>query len=714
MKPGKYNLKEFFVNRYLQKIVIPEIQRDYVWGKSQVKEILNSIVKDYNKFLKAVPPIKLPDQKDLENDFFNFYKKRNYSSNLGFIYAYNDKELSGKYFLIDGQQRITTIYLLVLIIARKNKSVREHFERTFLFDGVSKLDYKVRETAHDFLHNLTSDFLNGIDNVEQQVWFYEKYRNDKTIASMLENIAFINKKLDDLNLDEYDFYYYLNDYIEFWYFDTNISEQGEELYIYMNARGEQVQSNENIKADLLSQLNKSDEKNKYGKLWEDWQDFFWLNRDEKKNANADKGFNEFLACISGLENLIDKKVEFYNKEKFDELGQIESNKLNRLLSIKKINKYINCLKYIEKNAEAFKNQYTYCKWVDNFLKEVWSLLNLEKTNWLSNFNDPNRGTERNRMVFLWSIFYYYSEDIDKNVFFRFIRIFYLRYNNYNRSVSTLIKTVDNFKEYSLSDLVNRSNNSFLNKTKENIEKYEDKSTLNFEEKQKLELLYEQIEKPIKQLKYEEVICQIEDHKLNLNGRDVGGNNITHLVDFDKVRSVEDLIVIRDKFYEVFPEDKANYLNVQAVLLTYGDYWQKVNPPYYENFKFDNWKRTIRGYEGAENFKNKTFLKFFNEFSKSHLGLNDFIKEKIDKYEYSDETINNSFRKQLIWYNIALDNKMWSKGNYIALRDWVPNDKRFNNQHKIFNTNGTFRGEKNNVELFELLDEETKAQILKKK
>ena len=41
MKPGKYTIKELFVNRELEQIVIPEIQRDYVWKKEQVEGLMN-------------------------------------------------------------------------------------------------------------------------------------------------------------------------------------------------------------------------------------------------------------------------------------------------------------------------------------------------------------------------------------------------------------------------------------------------------------------------------------------------------------------------------------------------------------------------------------------------------------------------------------------------------------------------------------------------
>lgn len=317
MKAGKYSVKELFVNRYVQQIIIPEIQRDYVWGKEQVIGLLNSIKKDFESFKTVqVPKIETTDN-DLEIAFETFYKKRNNGSNIGFIYAYNDDQYSGNYFLIDGQQRITTIFLMLLVLASKNERINEKFKKTYLTDNLLKLDYKVRESAHHFLQQFTALALKRNTEFTNQNWHYSnKYDSDTTIKSLMENFDSIQEYYqNNLPNDLEAFYEYIEDYVEFWYFDTNISEQGEELYIYMNARGEQMQSNENIKADLLSKLDTTEEKNKYGKLWEDWQDYFWVNRGD--NENADQGFNTFLSwcqLLKSIENRYQNNTELTTDE----------------------------------------------------------------------------------------------------------------------------------------------------------------------------------------------------------------------------------------------------------------------------------------------------------------------------------------------------------------------------------------------------------------
>jgi uncharacterized protein with ParB-like and HNH nuclease domain len=42
-----------------------------------------------------------------------------YSTKIGFIYAYHDPNYPGKFFLIDGQQRITTLYLLLIALYKE-------------------------------------------------------------------------------------------------------------------------------------------------------------------------------------------------------------------------------------------------------------------------------------------------------------------------------------------------------------------------------------------------------------------------------------------------------------------------------------------------------------------------------------------------------------------------------------------------------------------
>jgi uncharacterized protein with ParB-like and HNH nuclease domain len=696
MKAGKYNIKELFVNRYVQQIIIPEIQRDYVWKREQVQGLLDSIINDYNLFKAAEIPLIESTDDLLVKSFAAFYKKRNYSSNIGFIYAYNDEQYHGKYFLIDGQQRITTIFIILLALASLNEGLKEKFKATYLLNQNIKLDYKVRELTHDFINAFVLHVLEGEKEFVNQHWYLPtKYNTDTTIQSWLTNFNFLsNYFIDKTENEVVDFYYFIEDQVEFWYFDTNISEQGEELYIYMNARGEQMQSNENLKADLLSKFDNIDEKNSYGILWEDWQDFFWENKG--KNENADIGFNEFLFCIAGLENIRNGKKNIY--QNIDNYG-VKYALIKENLDISIIKRYFDAYKYLIENKENFKGAYGYCDWVDNCLNDLKKLFNETNTNWFADIQDNNKGTERNRMIFIWSILYFNTSNEDLNIdgSFRIMRMFYLRYHNFNRSVSTLFKTIDEICENGLLYIHElEQNNGIKNEV--------DQNGNDSKQKTNDEIIRIKILNKFKDLvvfrEIESVLWEIEDHRLNLNGRNVGATNISHLIHGIETISLEQLNIIKDKFFEIFPLKEIRYLTIQNVLLYYSEYWDRVSPYYYENYRFDNWAKIIREHIINPEKETVAFKEFFKEFLDFNGSIHNFLETK--KIDFTEIEKIDDLRTQLTWYAQKLNSKLWSKGNNIALRDWENNDAFFSNQRKIINTQGNFKGY-NHIEISKLVE-----------
>lgn len=462
MKTGKYTLREFFSNRDLCSFIIPEIQRDYVWGKEQIEKLLESIIQDYSEFEAYTPIQNIANvSQEIIDNFNGFYKKNYLSSNIGFIYAYSDADYPGSYFLIDGQQRFTSIFLTLLVIAANGTDETiTKFKRIYTNNHLEiikpKVDYRVRESSHIFLSKLIQTIEKSKKElssgwIKKQSWFLQDYGNDKTINSIIQNIDIIRNFLSrEGKLNDYSFLDYLENYLEFWYFDTNISEQGEELYIFMNARGEFMQAHENLKADLIGKLSNKKDKKSYGEAWEKWQDFFWQNRGD--NVNADKGFNEFLCCIAGLENKDCNKVAFYSKDDFasDTRGKknkIEYADLLNTIDVLTIEKYIVAIQnlFSSANITRFTYRYSYYDWINKAKEEFWRILNCEDTNWFADYKDENSGTERNRMVYVWSMLKYVTE-IDWNTVsienvYRTFRLFYVRYNNYDRTVDSSLNNM---------------------------------------------------------------------------------------------------------------------------------------------------------------------------------------------------------------------------------------------------------------------------------
>jgi hypothetical protein len=700
MKAGKYTIKDFFVNRYLKQVIVPEIQRDYVWQEEQLIGLLNSLLADFFKFatyesVNLDSALRVVDKELVES--FNTYRKRlTCTSNIGFIYAYNDEEFAGRYFLIDGQQRITSAFLILLTLAHRNRGLTERFRSTYFEEGTLKFDYKVRDASHDFLSKLVPYLLDTPDEkVDEQMWMYSD--SDTTIQNLFKNFHALQRffssssfrqSLLENKVTEEDLYSYLEECTEFYYFDTNISEQGEDLYIYMNARGEQVQSNENVKADLLSRLKTLEEKNEYGAKWEAWQDFFWQNKG-KSNKNADAGFNEFLACVSGLTNLLSSNASsFYSPEEYKANGGIKTSQILSTLDLVTIEKYVDCLKFLQKHKDTFKSRYAICGWVDACLDAMWSIFNGDRTNWYADYNNDNRGAERNRMAFIWPVLRFISKRnevvLPINEAFRVLRIYYLHFTNFDRSVANIEKKIAELcTSYDLSI-------AHIEEQVEDLCNFGPFIAFGNEEENLKHALYTSVD-PGLVYQYEELIWEIEDHKFNLNGRDVGGNNISHLIALSPVPSLVELQKVKEKFYALFPPGKQRYKTLQNTLLYYGPYQHRESPWHYFNYNFGDWRRTIRGRGSEEsNTPAKAFERFFADFLGFEGTLDDFLGAKRSTVLRKEEA--QKHYQKVLWYSQTLKNQTWSKGDYIAFsNDWAGQDDNFPDCPIIYNTRGDFRG-----------------------
>ncbi len=239
---------------------------------------------------------------------------------------------------------MTTVYLISLACYQLiNKKIPD-----YLFDNDKlKLDYKVRQATHDFL----TDFVNHCQNYpntnkikfEDQVWFHKDYENDKTIKNIAQNYIAIIEWLNLLGQENIsDFLNFVENKVEISYFDIKNGRQSEDLYIYMNSRGRQLEVNESLKAKFLDRIEDEKEKLLWGEKWENWQDFFWKHRGN--NPDADNSFNEFLRSIQII-NMCDWGIVS------DDISDFATNSDNKEITIDLLPQ---TLDEIEKYFESYK------------------------------------------------------------------------------------------------------------------------------------------------------------------------------------------------------------------------------------------------------------------------------------------------------------------------------------------------------------------------
>lgn len=693
MRTGRCTFAELFVNRHVEQLVIPEIQRDYVWGKPQVEALLASILGNFHRWTKesAEPTLQVVARDTLEAvgdavraDFAAFFANRNHSTNIGFIYAYCDPDLPGQYFLIDGQQRLTTVYLILLAVSSEKADLTERFRTRYcLVDSTAsadeavprtKLDYRLREHTSDFLRRFVVSMLAGrsMEDFRQESWYSTRHEADPTNRQILENYKAL-KHLLAVGLQEEHLpglFRYLEDLVHFWYFDSNESAQGEELYLYLNARGETIAENENLKVRLLRGIDGSSEKGKWGREWEEWQDFFWQNRanglpTNLRNPNADRGFNSFLSSIENLEKLRTKS------EAVD-------------LDFERIHEYVSVLQLLGELRESLKKRYRYADWIDRWYDELWKSFNYPlATDWGISLDDTTKSTEHNRMVLVWGSLLCLWEAIEGHDeakssidfaedVFRAIRVFYLRFHNYSRAVKRLPDVV---RGLLAGDLDVLGKDEYAN-----------------EERRKAVFL--QGKPDVERRLLEAVIWEIEDHPLNLDGRNVGGTNLSHLVNLTPETTLVGLERVRDRFLAIFPPGKtaSKAQPLARALLYYGSFWDQVSPWYYDNYNLGNWRLTIRGGGSAESGTTGkyTFKAFFEEFVISDASIEDFLDSKHGSIAV-DPVKETDLRKSLIWYSEQLGDQFLRYGMHIA-RTYDRRDGNFPLIYSLWNISRYFRGD----------------------
>lgn len=244
-------------------IEIPMLQRDYAQGrKSQVKIA--------NEFLDAI--------------FNVLYSNENKTLHIDFIYGY---EKNKKFLLIDGQQRITTLWLLHFYLYKKSDKLEE------IKKWLKNFSYKTRKSSSNFCKNLlNNDFdinkkpSEAIIAMGGEFEKAENLQNDPTIKAMLNMLDLIfertkEKDINNLisNLDK----------ITFNIFNMGNFNLGEDLYIKMNARGKQLSSYENLKAFIEQNSEISQDRELLTSIDTDWSDYLF----DPKNANKfdDRGHN---------------------------------------------------------------------------------------------------------------------------------------------------------------------------------------------------------------------------------------------------------------------------------------------------------------------------------------------------------------------------------------------------------------------------------------
>ncbi len=345
------------------KIEIPILQRDYVQGQKS-KEDSEQINKTGFRFIDAI---------------FESMKNGN-PMDMDFIYGSVENE---NFIPLDGQQRLTTLFLLHWYFACKDFVGDELREKLEL---LSNFSYETRISSREFcseLCRLEKKF--AIDEIpskyiQNESWFFNKFKLDPTVSSMLNMLDVIHKLDSVANVS-----YEKLSLLQFDILNMDNFGLSESLYLKMNARGKELTDFEKIKAELekLADDSKWEEgiaetEKFYYKADRMWTDLFWKNF----KSLSDEAFLNFISeIIITCQTLKIENLETESgKQQVRKIQRLGSNSENLSVedftkdSFTRLKKILDLYSGNEKDTKNAKiNFWEFCKKEKNFFRTICSV-----------------------------------------------------------------------------------------------------------------------------------------------------------------------------------------------------------------------------------------------------------------------------------------------------------------------------------------------------
>lgn len=250
-------LKELSINEIFNSsdnvtYEIPIYQRNYAWEKDEVATLVHDVW----------------DACDKKDAYF-----------IGTLVTYDKGD--NTYEVIDGQQRLTTLYLILKALKLEIRN---------------KLTYRARKSSTDTIREIPNFKHNNLDG-----GIKSGFENAKSAIS--EIVA---------KGDEQRFSDYLLNHVRIIHYKVPKDVDLNHYFEVMNSRGEQLEKHEIVKAKLMNILNDEKEKSKFAAIWE-----------------ACSEMNTYIQTKAGVKAFFEdnlREFKFYDGS-FDELPGVDDSAL---------------------------------------------------------------------------------------------------------------------------------------------------------------------------------------------------------------------------------------------------------------------------------------------------------------------------------------------------------------------------------------------------
>lgn len=260
IESDKLFIKDVFQKWYR----IPEYQRPYVWGSDQVSELLEDVYRaqesnpDSQYFLGSMV-LKKSNKKDGDTQY-------------------------EEYDLLDGQQRLTTLFLITAVVRdltpesnliRINTCQNAIYQTAIPDDKIperSRIVFDIRSDVRNFVNEYVKAD-GGTSKTDELKDLSGRSEKDISIRNMANAILVIQDFFKNGNsLDN--FYPFFRSNVLLVYVSTEELEDAFQLFTVMNNRGIKLRNSDILKAENLARIPDSDQRTHYARAWESMEEYF--------------------------------------------------------------------------------------------------------------------------------------------------------------------------------------------------------------------------------------------------------------------------------------------------------------------------------------------------------------------------------------------------------------------------------------------------------
>ena len=265
---------------------IPEFQRPYAWSEEQWEGLWNDVQKVAEKILRA------PDSPDLLPHFMGAIVVQP----LGDDTQYSEVR---PVLVVDGQQRLTTLQLLIKAISMEFTSALVSTTefgslRNYMFNNENR-------TGGDYLKATKIRQSNGLDQADFQDIIRDRLGHNRPPRSIVDAYGhfrnwvstWLNREPEHVAFRARALYEVLIKYLKVATIDLDSGEKPHFIFEILNSRGERLKEADYIKNTVMYEADVIDDGERARGLWGMFEDDWW-RKEESRGRDLQMQLDRFL------------------------------------------------------------------------------------------------------------------------------------------------------------------------------------------------------------------------------------------------------------------------------------------------------------------------------------------------------------------------------------------------------------------------------------